>query len=154
MKRIILVLLVLLLALCGCGKEQNPDVETRTPATTLEETAATSPFDFVGVHYSLQLPVYEIVQGDGIWGSVEYGDFVYDENGLLIKKTKLTINNTKITLPQVTQITLHHNPQTLTLKITNNNKEQTKINLKEEKTYNFNIKTSKKRKNKKKGVKK
>ena len=89
MKKIIPVLLILLLMLCGCGKEENPDVETHTPETTLAETAAANPFDFADIHYSIQLPVYEIVQGDGVWEPTEYGDFVYDENGLLIQKTKL-----------------------------------------------------------------
>lgn len=82
--------LCLLPGLCACaGKE----AETSTPETTLPVPAEnTQPrtFDFGDIHYTLNIPVYEIVRAKGIWGPVEYGDFVYNEQGQLIRKSDLT----------------------------------------------------------------
>ena len=57
--------------------------------TAVVEMTQPNCFDFGDIHYSLQLPTFEIVKARNIWGIVEYGNFVYDENGLLIEKTDL-----------------------------------------------------------------
>ena len=60
-----------------------------TAVTAAAETTQPNCFDFGDIHYTLQVPTFEIVKARGIWGIVEYGNFVYDENGLLIEKTDL-----------------------------------------------------------------
>lgn len=91
MKKIILILLAFSLLLAGCGEqnEKSPESAEQIPESSSTETVPVSRFDFGDIHYSLQLPVYEITMARGIWGPTEYGNFKYNDKGQLIEKSTL-----------------------------------------------------------------
>lgn len=83
MKNLLALLLSvgMLWSLCACNQQgvDNPE--------TTADTTQNSTYDFGAPHYSVQIPVYEIVRAQGIWGPVEYGNFVYNDKGQLVEKT-------------------------------------------------------------------
>lgn len=101
MKRMIALVLAmtLLLSLAGCGSAEPESAPTEATEeiiaaeTTEETTLPPDPFDFGDVHYSLHMPVYEVVSctmesGGELLAEFKYTDFVYNEKGQLTSKTE------------------------------------------------------------------